>query len=47
MNKNNIIKIIKSIKGMFAEYTIVLGDKYEEEINKNELTKEELESFMT
>ena len=32
---------------MLAEYTIVLGDKYEEERNKNKLSKEELESFMT
>ena len=32
---------------MLAERTIVFGDKYEVEINKNELTKEELESFMT
>ena len=31
---------------MLAEQTIALGDKYEEEINKNELSKEELESFM-
>ena len=43
----NIIKIIKPIKDMLAEYTIVLGDKYEEKRNKNELSKVELESFIT
>ena len=32
---------------MLAEWTIVLGNKYEEEKNKNELSKEELESIMT
>ena len=32
---------------MLTKYTIELGDKYEEERNKNELSKEELESFMT
>ena len=45
--QKNIIKIIKQIKDMLAEYTIVLGEKYEEEINKNELSKEEVESFIT
>ena len=32
---------------MLTERKIVLNDKYEEDRNKNELTKEELESFMT
>ena len=32
---------------MLAEQTIALSDKYEDEKNKNELTIEELESFMT
>ena len=31
---------------MLAERTIALSDKYEEERNKNELSKEEFESFM-
>ena len=32
---------------MLAERTIELNDKYEEERNKNKLTKEEFEGFMT
>ena len=32
---------------MFTKYTIELGDKYEEEQNKNELTEKKLKSFMT
>ena len=42
----SIIKIIKPIKDMLPERTIAFGDKYEEKRNKNELSKEELESFM-
>ena len=45
--QKNIIKIIKPIKDMLTKYTIELGDKYEEERNKNELSEEELKSFMT
>ena len=32
---------------MHTKCTIELSDKYEDERNKNELTNEELESFMT
>ena len=39
--QQNIIKIIKPIKDMLTERTLALRDKYEEEINKNELTKVE------
>ena len=42
-----MIKNIKQIKDMLTKCTIELGDKYEEERNKNELTEEELKSFMT
>ena len=45
--QKNIIKQIKPIKDMLTEQIIILGEKYEEERNKNELTKEELDSFMT
>ena len=45
--QKNIIQIIKPIKDMLAERTIVFGDKYEEGRNKNEISKEELEAFMT
>ena len=45
--QNNIIKIIKPNKDMLTKRTLELRDKYEEEINKNELNKEELEAFMT
>ena len=45
--QKNIIKIIKPIRDMLIKLTIELSNKYEEERNKNELTKKELESFMT
>ena len=45
--QEQMIKIIKLIKDMLTERIIALCDKYEEERNKNELSKEELESFMT
>ena len=45
--QRDIIKNIKPIKDMLTKCTIELGNKYEEERNKNELTEEELKSFMT
>ena len=45
--QKNIIKIIKPIKDMLTKRTLELRDTYEEERNKNELGKEELEAFMT
>ena len=40
--QKNIIKIIKPIRDMLIKLTIELRDKYEEERNKNKLTKNEL-----
>ena len=45
--QKNIFKNNKPIKDMLTKCTIKLGDKYEEERCKTELTEEKLKSFMT
>ena len=45
--QKDIIKNIKPIKDRLTKCTIELGDKYEEERNKNKLTEEHKKSFIS